>query len=181
MRPTWARRVLDVPAFLADGVRSYIERIPPRVRLALTATAFAGWLGFLAYLVVTQARWPPDPVTGRPVVLSRPQFLSADLDAVAEVRKADEPVTITQVLWSRGEDGQKWVNKTEPISNLAKCAGWEGPGVYLVPLQVVRGLGQERLEVAPVPPSGYVAPLPGPRIYKATPEARRQQEAIRKP
>ena len=45
-------------------------------RLALSAVLLACWIGYLAYLSAT---------TTHPIVLSRPQFLSADLYVIAEV------------------------------------------------------------------------------------------------
>ena len=60
-----------------------------RVRLTLAAILFAGWIGWLAYLVF-QSR--------NPVILSRPQFLVADLWVIAEVSQKghspDENVTV---------------------------------------------------------------------------------------
>jgi hypothetical protein len=51
---------------------------PSRVRLAVCALLFLGWIGWLVYLSAT---------TTRPVVLSRPQFLAADLYVIAELRE----------------------------------------------------------------------------------------------
>ena len=45
-------------------------------RLAVSAILFAGWIGYLAFLAAT---------TTEPTVLSRPQFLAADLYVVAEL------------------------------------------------------------------------------------------------
>jgi hypothetical protein len=55
---------------------------PSRVRLAVCALLFLGWIGWLVYLSAT---------TTRPVVLSRPQFLAADLYVLAELQQGREP------------------------------------------------------------------------------------------
>jgi hypothetical protein len=58
-------------------------------RLALTAVLFLGWIGFLAYLAAT---------TTNPVVLERPQFLTADLVVLADVDGARYLPTFQQLL-----------------------------------------------------------------------------------
>src|SRR5262245_56647666 len=62
---------------------------PSRVRLAVCALLFLGWIGWLVYLSAT---------TTRPVVLSRPQFLAADLYVVAELRQGREPRLWPEIL-----------------------------------------------------------------------------------
>jgi len=145
-----------------------------RVRLVIAAALFAAWLGWLAYLAAT---------TTRPVVLSRPQFLVSTLDVIADVHAADhEPATdviIRKVQWPV-QGGQDLVDKKIHVTNLAGCAGWTGPGSYILPL--VRD--GDAYRVAAIPPSpGYnalndEAPV---RIYPATEEALHQLDEIRKP
>src|SRR5262245_50028002 len=55
---------------------------PSRVRLAVCALLFLGWIGWLVYLSAT---------TTRPVVLSRPQLLAADLYVIADLQQGREP------------------------------------------------------------------------------------------
>ena len=52
---------------------------PAVVRLLVAALLFAGWLGYLIYLVATTPRTP----AGAPLVLSRPQILVSDFDESA--------------------------------------------------------------------------------------------------
>jgi len=67
------------------------------VRLAVTAVLFLAWIGYLVYLAA---------MTTRPVVLSRPQFLVAELYVIAELRTGlteavpAEEATIREVVWS---------------------------------------------------------------------------------
>jgi hypothetical protein len=55
---------------------------PSRVRLVVCALLFLGWISWLVYLSAT---------TTRPVVLSRPQFLAADLYVIADLEQGFEP------------------------------------------------------------------------------------------
>ena len=73
-------------------------------RLALTATLFLGWLGYLSYQVATR---PVIATTGQPLVLSRPQLLASELDVIAEVEdtrsgpdtKEKYEATVVEVLY----------------------------------------------------------------------------------
>ncbi|HYV38204.1 MAG TPA: hypothetical protein VE988_21140 [Gemmataceae bacterium] len=83
-------------------------------RLALSAILFAAWIGYLAYLAAT---------TTDPIVLSRPQFLDADLYVVADVNAdataPDQPVnvvSIKKVIWARNEADKQL--KTLPVLGL---------------------------------------------------------------
>src|SRR5438105_2279335 len=97
---------------------------PSRVRLAVCALLFFGWIGWLVYLSAT---------TTRPVVLSRPQFLASSLYVVAELRagpKGDGPdseATVREVIWS--QSGEELTGKKLNIPNLPQSAeqGWAGP------------------------------------------------------
>ena len=142
-----------------------------KLRLVLAAAAFAAWIAFLFYLAFT---------TRNPVVLARPQFLAATLDAIVEI---DNPsalqVKVLEVHWPEKE--RELVGQTISIANLAECDGWKGPGSYIVPL--VRQ-GKDTYLVAATPRSpGFDPRSTGykPRIYPATPEARRQLEEIYRP
>src|SRR3954453_7223968 len=54
---------------------------PAVFRLVLFAGLFALWMGYLGYLVLTRPRTPQ----GAPLVLSRPQIQSSDVDVIAEI------------------------------------------------------------------------------------------------
>ena len=62
------------------------------VRLAVAAAALAGWFGYMAYLAAT---------TSRPVVVSRPQMLVADVCVVARVDDPGGPAVVEEVLFAR--------------------------------------------------------------------------------
>src|SRR6516162_2898452 len=105
-----------------------------RLRLGLAVAVFVLWMGWLIHLALT---------TGRPITLSRPQFLVSNLDIVAHIEKLDAPVQVLDVLWPR-EDEQKWNGKSIVVSNLGSCAGsWAGPGQYIVPLMPDRKGGYQ--------------------------------------
>ncbi len=163
-----------------------------RVRLLLAALLFCAWIGWLAYLAAT---------TTHPVVLSRPQFLDAKLDVVAEVRRnpkppagadegsADPVVELVEVLWP-GDAPERKLKKLT-VANLGEVSaqeGWQGPGRYVLPLDRKKQPdGSVEYEVASVGRSpGYpfgkagIAGRSGPpRIYPATPEALAQEKRIR--
>jgi hypothetical protein len=136
----------------------------PRARLAVSAILFVGWLGFLLYLVI-------DSPT---VILSRPQFLGAQLFVVADIAGTKPAgITIDELLWSNNPaDAEKLVKKQIQILGAAdwtRGVGYEGPGKYLLPL--VR-TGQGSFLVATLPNSVTI------RIYPWTPKLREQVEEI---
>jgi hypothetical protein len=153
-----------------------------KVRLVLAAVMFLAWIGYLAYLAAT---------TARPVVLSRPQFLEADLYVIAELKNGANPdapaaeVSVREVVWSaKGAQA----NGSLVVKNLPLCGrkfGWDGPGEYILALKRDEDPRGSYL-VAPVPRSpGYVGVEPDPQtgltpgpIYPATPETRRQLEIL---
>jgi hypothetical protein len=146
----------------------------PRARLAVAALFFVGWVGYLIYLAAT---------TTRPVVLSRPQFLAADLYVIAGLERATgktaapaETALVREVAWPAGAG----LKKDEPIvvRNLPLCGrdfGWVGPGDYILALTKVTSKGGVHYHVTPVPRSpGFYPPGPDPetglfpaRIYPA--------------
>src|SRR5262245_999175 len=107
-----------------------------KVWLMIPAAAFAAWIGWLVYLAAT---------TTRPVVLSRPQFLAADLYVLADLHptaaKAGAPAeeaTVRHVVWpaDKGQVGERIV-----VKNLPECdrsQGWAGPGEYILALSRLR-------------------------------------------
>src|SRR5262245_41493868 len=120
-------------------------------RLVLTATLFAAWIGWLAYLAAT---------TTRPIILSRPQFLVSGLDLIAELSEKDDrpapEVTVAEVVWPR-EDPDGLRGKQIAVTNLPQLSaaqGWQGPGRYILAL-VPEGKdgAHATYQVVPTPPS----------------------------
>jgi hypothetical protein len=158
---------------------------PAVVRLLVAALLFAGWLGYLVYLVVTFPRTP----AGTALVLSRPQILVSDLDVLGEVKGIDQPVKVMTVLYPESEKGLE--GQEIKVANLDQCkplprpeqkaadvpADYQGPGLYLLPLRKA-GEGQE-YAVTPTPASPGYPPHGGrvgpPRIYPLPTERLKEQ------
>src|SRR5262245_11994002 len=127
----------------------------PKARLIVSGCLFVGWLGFLAWLVAQ---------TRDPVILSRTQFLAANLYVVADVQSCQgwpcPDVTITEVVWSARDAGQL-VNKQVAISGLPDCGrknGWAGAGKYILALTHLRLGDKDTFQVTPLPATpGYVS------------------------
>jgi hypothetical protein len=164
-------------------------------RLILTVALFAGWLGYLGYLVVCRPHTPD----GRPLTLSRPQFLVSMLDVIAQVddAKGDE-VIVDEVLSPRENPPLKAGDKIQ-VENIEKCRplpgpldkgkptppDWTGAGQkYILPLQIVERNGKRHFEVVPTPPSPGYPPhslnAGPPRIYPATPQMLAEYHDIRR-
>jgi hypothetical protein len=146
-------------------------------RLALAAVLFASWIGYLAYLAAT---------TTEPLVLSRPQFLSADLYVIAEVSAnpaaPDEPaaaVTVKRVVWlANPEDGKLKQIVVKDLNRVGPQQNWQGPGEYILALSRTKeDAGIFQLTPLPRTPGFYGDPLG--RIYKTTPETLRQLELLK--
>lgn len=174
------------------------------VRLILTVVLFAGWLGYLGYLVVCRPHAPSGLLgafEGRPLTLSRPQFLVSTLDIVAEVSGENgEHVVVKEVLFPATNPPVK-MDETIRVENIERCRAvadplaknadplpdYTGPGLYLLALQSLDvGEGPHRFQVAPTPPSpgfptsqGVQAGLP--RLYPATVEMLAEYRQISKP
>jgi hypothetical protein len=152
------------------------------LRLLVAAVLFVGWMSWLVYLAATGTD---------DVVLSRPQFLVANVHLVATVQdERGAPaarVTVKKVYWATGVkdklDGQI------TVENLPECLagqGWTGPGEYILPLLTNTSPSGVTFQVAPTPrtpgyPYGRNQPAnrPGPpRIYPVTPSRLRQLEQI---
>ncbi len=172
-------------------------------RLILASLLFLGWLGYLGYLVVCRPHAPAGLLgafEGRPLTLSRPQFLVSRLDVVAEISgDKGEKVIVKEVLFPPSHPPLKPgaeihvenIDRCQALSDpLAKTANpppdYSGPGLYLMPLQAVDANDPSRFEVVPTPPSpGFPTPqgvhVGPPRIYPATPEMRAEYRSIEKP
>jgi hypothetical protein len=136
--------------------------------LALAVGLFAAWIAYLAFLALT---------ANHPRVLSRPQFLVADLWVIAEVKGFDQPVTVLEVPWAH--EGVNKPGKDAPItvSNLERCREEDmKPGRYILPL-TREGQGYHVTEVPPSP--GYE--LAQCRIYPDSPETRAQLDHLPRP
>jgi hypothetical protein len=177
---------------------------PQAARLMVTAALFLGWLGYLGYLVVCRPHTPGGlrgAFVGRPVTLSRPQFLVSTLDIVAEVSgEKGEKVVVKEVLYPKNDkDAPVKVGETIQVDHIDLChpvpdqvgsnanppSDYDGPGEYLLPLQPVGNKDAHHFQVVPTPPSpGF--PQSGdrnvgpPRIYPATPEIFAEYKAIDK-
>jgi hypothetical protein len=162
---------------------------PAVIRLVLTAALFAGWLGYLGFQVATL----PATAAGQPLILSRPQILSSEIDVIADVPDKSGKATIVEVLYPA--DALK-AGDVIQVTNIGECAppptrgadgplpplDWQGPGRYLLPLR--RHPDGKKYEVAPIPPSpGFFllgAVDPPSRLYPDTPETRAQYHRIGK-
>jgi hypothetical protein len=134
-------------------------------RLAVAAVLFLGWLGWLAYLVVN---------CHDPVILSRPQFLVADLWVVADLEQQDgwpaPEVMIRTVTWSKDKDSPAGAGLKIVVENLPEAGaqqGWAGPGEYILALSVVKTGKTTAYQVTRLPPAPYV---PAFQILKQGPE-----------
>ena len=66
----------------------------PRTRFFLALAAFLAWIGYLGYLVA---------ITRDPIILSRPQFLPANVYVLAQLtgnENPDKTVSFIEVPWS---------------------------------------------------------------------------------
>jgi hypothetical protein len=152
-----------------------------RLQLAVAATLFVGWLSWLVYLAATGTD---------DVVLSRPQFLVANVHVLAKLDGKDGPNTeaiVEEVLyWNVRDQAKPRPGEKIKIVNLTECAdqGWTAPGPYILALMTEKGA----YRVAPTPrtpgyPYGRNTPAnrPGPpRIYPSTPSRIQQLKAIEK-
>jgi hypothetical protein len=121
----------------------------PKARLAVSACLFVAWLVFLFVVWLRSSS----------IILSKPQFLSADLYVLVEVRdergKADPDVMIEEVLWASDPADEKLAQKPLHLADLSACRkenGYHGADKYLVPL--VKSTAAP-LMIAPVPRVDY--------------------------
>ena len=150
-----------------------------RLRLAIAAALFVGWLGWLVYLAATGTD---------DVVLSRPQFLVANVHVRATLRgDAKAPnaeATVQEVFWATGGKEKLLTAGTKiTVANLPECGpdqGWAGPGDYILALMTgTTGTKVTTYQVAPTPRTpGYPGAKMLPRIYPDTPSRRRQLKQI---
>jgi hypothetical protein len=151
-------------------------------RLILTIALFVGWLGYLGYLV--QCR--PHTSDGRPLTLSRPQFLVSTVDVVARVDNDKGTDVIVEEVLSPKEKPPLEVGDKIQVADILKCQplpdplaktqfefrsfrwipkepalDWTGPGRYILALQSDPKEGKGHFRVVPTPRSpGYPPPPP---------------------
>ncbi|MBI1830047.1 MAG: hypothetical protein HYR84_01190 [Planctomycetes bacterium] len=157
----------------------------PKARLAVAALLLLGWLGFLLFLVVDAPR----------IIVSKPQFLSAQVYVIADVTDENgapsATVVIDEVMWAASPDLRQLAKKTLKLADLPGClktSGYHGSGKYILPLRRVLG----SLEIAPVPwfrgyhhgPATHLtlesAGLPPPHLLRRVPiaEALERKKAL---
>jgi hypothetical protein len=149
--------------------------------LILTAVLFVSWIGYLGYLAFN-VRKDAEEGGGRPIVLSRPQLLAADLIVTAYVEEGarTDEAKVEQVHWARGGNEVPKAGKVLEIGNLPETRGLDGGGFYILPL-VKSG---EKYRVAAIPPSpGFppgaaVADEGPPRAYLSTDSTQAQLQQI---
>ena len=110
-----------------------------KVRLILASVLFAGWLGYLGWLAWANARpqvqFKPSLQISktRYEVLSRSQFLLADLDVSVHVDDDGNITDDAQILWAR--DGRTDVDIWPlNIKKELEACDLQGRGPFLVPL-----------------------------------------------
>jgi len=118
---------------------------PHPALLILTGALFLAWIGYLAYQAFTLPR--PN------IVLSRPQFLVANLWVIAHVESADEPVTVKECVYAAEGFDKPAEGENLKVANLADCKtlvrtskneiethdDFTGPGDYILPLSKREG------------------------------------------
>ena len=110
------------------------------------------------------------------IVLSRSQFLAANLWVIAEVsdkNSAPDPeVRIVDVAWPEGNGSLK--GNTITVNNLADAAsqGYIGHGNYILPLRSVKQAGLYAVALVPASP-GYTPKFVDVRISGAAADAER--------
>ncbi len=156
---------------------------PAAWRLVVTAALFLAWVGYLAYLAL---------MTRNPVVLSRPQFLVAELHVLA-TRDGGDDFVVNDVLWPPDKK-EEWQGKKIVVENLKDCETWSAKGWQTAPppegqkvLMPLRQAGSD-FDVSPIPTSpGYPPPdaqrsgAGPPRIYPADSAVLSQYNSIPKP
>ncbi len=119
-----------------------------KVLLAVTAALFVGWLGWLGYTALTKSR---EPIVSRaqaagasvPVhakisaaepdkesMLLRPAANGGQLVTVLK-GQADKPAFVVEVVEKLNANGPE-AGTTIGVTNLPACAGFTGPGEYLL-------------------------------------------------
>jgi hypothetical protein len=142
-----------------------------RVVLIGSVVLFLGWLCWLGYLVAK---------TTRPTVLSRPQFLVAEVYVIADLEGEETPAdvaTVKQVVWAA--PGVDLPREKVPVKNLSGVKaeqGWHGPGGYILALS--RTQDTKMFQLTPLPRTPGFMGGPG-RIYPATHQTLEQLDRLK--
>jgi len=144
------------------------------VRLVVAAVLFLGWIGWLVYLVIH---------SHDEVILSRPQFLVADLWVIAHIGAEEgrpaKAVTIREDVWSaKGKKLAEEVIEVVDLPEIDASMGWDGPGDYILALTFHTGKQREYYRITALPPSPGFVERGDKRIYRATGEARVQLNGL---
>lgn len=133
-----------------------------KLRLIVAWGLFIGWVGWLGWQSHYYGRFP---------VISRSQFMTADIAVVAAMTANDEGVAqpsirVKQVIWPEKHD-DSLKDKDIIIGNWSRVDGFVGPGDYVLPL--TRGPKGE-YALAEIPRSPLSEPSRGKRyVYPALP------------
>ena len=152
-------------------------------RLVVAAVLFLAWIGYLAYLVA---------FTRNPIILSRPQFLVAEMHVLA-TRQGDDAFVIDEVLWPADRKAA-WQGKKVVISNPKECQTWSDADHWhyalppdgakvLMPLYNVENTGANgsAARVAPIPMSPGHNGVGPARVYPDSPAVIREYDGMAKP
>jgi hypothetical protein len=141
-----------------------------KVLLVLASLAFGAWITYLIVLAI---------ISRRPVVLSRPQLLVADVVVIARVedREAGKG-KVVRIVWAK-EKTNLTADQEIAVANLSSSTGWTTAEEYILPLTVEGGIYMvTRLPRTP----GYArSPTDAARIYPLTPQTERQLEELKPP
>ena len=102
----------------------------PKARVIVSGGLFVAWLGFLVFLILDS----------NTIILSRPQFLIAQLYVVADIKndhgRPDPDLRVEEVVWAANPQDRELKAITLPeLAEAKKQHGYAGPGRYLLPLQ----------------------------------------------
>jgi hypothetical protein len=165
------------------------------VFLAVTAVLFFGWLGWLGYTALTKSR---APTVSRAQVAAASVAVRAKLDAAEPDREsllvrpamnggpsvnvlkgqAEKPAFVVEVLEKLHANGPEAGTKIG-VTNLPACAGYTGPGEYLL---LLNKDGEATLDGRPVytvvgqqrSPGADLEGVGPPMIYKWSPDVEKQ-------
>ncbi len=147
-------------------------------RFVVVLAVYLAWLSYLSWQVWKR----PVTDTGLPLVVSRPQILTSQIDIIARIEDPEQPVTVEEVLYPAEtslQPGERisvaFLSECRPILprvDMVAPADYSGPGRYLLPL---RQAAPGKYEVAVIPFSpGFRTALvsksvaPGTAVMTAT-------------
>jgi hypothetical protein len=187
-------------------------RHPSRLRLLIAAGLFTAWIGWLVFLAATTTKpvvlsrpqflhadayviaelgHSPSPLAGASVVsavaaVPFPALPWAAIEAAGR-NPAESPsplVTVREVPWSSFKLDR--VGQKVFVSNLGDVRennGWNGPGMYILPLTRTTAGKQDRYRLTILPrspgyPPGTSFEVVRERIYPANDRTRRELEEL---